>query len=59
MILSVDVKRAYFYAKSTRPVYVEIPIEDYEPGDEHNVGKLNLSRYGTIDAAKNWTTTYW
>ena len=53
MILSVDVKRAYFYAKSTRPVYVEIPIEDYEPGDTHKVGKLNLSLYGTRDAAQH------
>ena len=27
-IMSVDVRRAYFYAKATRPVYMEIPIED-------------------------------
>ena len=31
-IMSVDVRRAYFYAKATRPVYKEIPIEDFEPG---------------------------
>ena len=58
VILSVDVKRAYFYAKSTRPIYVEIPVEDYEPGDELNVGRLNLSLYGTRDAAQNWSKEY-
>ena len=47
----IDVKRAYFYARARRPVYIEIPIEDYEPGDELRVGKLNLSLYGTRDAA--------
>ena len=58
VILSIDVKRAYFYAKSTRAIYVEIPIEDYEEGDEHRVGKLNLSLYGTRDAAQNWSKAY-
>ena len=51
VILSIDIKRAYFYAKSARSIYAEIPVEDYESGDEYNVGKLNLSRYGTRDAA--------
>ena len=58
VIQSVDVKRAYFYAKSTRAIYVEIPIEDYEDGDELRVGKLNLSLYGTRDAAQNWSKEY-
>ena len=26
----VDIKRAYFYAKARRPVFIEIPIEDRE-----------------------------
>ena len=29
-----------------------------EPGDEGKVGKLNLSLYGTRDAAQNWADTY-
>ena len=41
-ILSSDIKRAYFYAKATRPVYIVIPVEDRQPGDEGMVGKLNL-----------------
>ena len=53
-MMSIDVKRAYFYAPARRPVYIEIPIEDYEDGDEMMVGKLNLSLYGTRDAAQNW-----
>ena len=53
-IMTVDVKRAYFYARSRRPVYIETPIEDFEPGDEHMVGRLNLSLCGTRDAAENW-----
>ena len=57
-MLSIDVKRAYFYAKAKRSVYIEIPIEDWEPGDEGRVGKLELSLYGTRDAAQNWATEY-
>ena len=56
--MAIDVRRAYFYAKATRPVYIEIPIEDYEPGDEGRVAKLNLSLYGTRDAAQNWAREY-
>ena len=56
--MTVDVKRAYFHARSRRLVYIEIPIEDFEPGDEHMVGRLNLILYGTRDAAPNWTREY-
>ncbi len=34
-ILYPDVSRAYFYAKSLRPVYITIPAEYHEDGDEH------------------------
>ena len=39
-------------------MYIEIPIEDFEPGDEGNVARLNLSLYGTRDAAQNWAREY-
>ena len=42
-MMSIDVKRSYFCAFARRQIYIEIPIEDWEPGDEHNVAKLNLS----------------
>ena len=50
-----DVSRAYFYAKAVRPVYVQLPAEDFEEGDEHNCGELIMSMYGTRDAAVNWS----
>ena len=54
----MDVRRAYFYAPVQRPIYVEIPDEDKQPGDEHKIGRLNVSLYGTRDAAQNWERTY-
>ena len=56
--MSINVSRAYFYAKAQRPVYIEIPIEDWEPGDDERVAKLSLSLYGTRDAAQIWATEY-
>ena len=34
----VDVRRAYFYTPVRRRVFVELPPEDYQPGDEHMCG---------------------
>ena len=58
IVMSNDVRRAYFYAPSTRAIYIRIPKEDWEDGDEERVRMLNLSLYGTRDAAMNWTKTY-
>ena len=52
-----DVKRAYFHARATRDVYVELPDEDKLPGEGDLVGKLDLCSYGTRDAASNWQET--
>ena len=51
-----DVARAFFEAEATRQVCVEIPEEDKTEADRGRdvVGKLNMSLYGTRDAAKNW-----
>ena len=57
-LLYADVSRAYFHAKAMRPVYVRIPQEDFEPGEEGLCGKLLLSMYGTRDAAQNWHEEY-
>ena len=54
----IDIKRAYFYAPARRPIFIEIPKEDLEPGDEGCVGQLQLSLYGTRDAAQNWAHEY-
>ena len=53
-----DVSRAYFYAKASRPVYVELPEEDKVDGEEGMCGRLNVSMYGTRDAARNWAEEY-
>ena len=58
IIMYNDVKRAYFHAPAKRPVYIKIPAEDFEAGDEDMVGVLNLSLYGTRDAAMNWAAKY-
>ena len=50
----VDVRRAYFYAPARRSVFVELPPEDCQPGDEHMCGLLRYNLYGTRDAAQNW-----
>ena len=46
-----DVSRAYFHARTQRPIYVEIPSEDFDDGDEYNCAELDFSMYGTRDAA--------
>ena len=35
----------------------KFPKEDREEGDDDKVGQLNLSLYGTRDAAQNWART--
>ena len=45
-----DISRAFFYAKSIRDTYVEIPEEAREPGDENMCWELLMSLYGTRDA---------
>ena len=50
----VDVRRAYFYAPARRRVFVKLPPEDHQAGDEHMCGLLQYSLYGTRDAAQNW-----
>ena len=57
-LLYADVSRAYFYAKAVRPVYVKLPDEDLEAGDEGRCGRLLMSMYGTRDAAVNWSAEY-
>ena len=51
-----DVSRAYFYAKMTRPLYIEIPRENPNAIPEM-LGRLRLCLYGTRDAALNWQQT--
>jgi len=51
-----DVARAFFEAKATRKVCIELPAEDLTEEDikADRVGLLEMSLYGTRDAAMNW-----
>ena len=51
-----DVARAFFEAKATRNVCIELPEEDMTEEDrkKDRVGWLKKSLYGTRDAAMNW-----
>ena len=40
------VRRAWFYAPARRRAFVELPLEDYQPGDEHMCVLLRYSMYG-------------
>ena len=57
-LVYADVSRAYFYAQASRAVYVELPDEDRDEGEEQACGRLNVSMYGTRDAARNWAEEY-
>ena len=56
LVMINDVRRAYFYAKIQRDVYIELPKEDPDYGKDI-LGKLRLCLYGTRDAAKGWQET--
>ena len=58
VVMINDVSRAFFHAPAKRKVYVQLPIEDSEKGQEYLCGKLNFSMYGTRDAAQNWFDAY-
>ena len=55
-IMINDVARAFFEAKATRKVCIELQDEDRTPEDERqdNVGLLQMNFCGTRDAATNW-----
>ena len=57
ILMSNDVKRAYFYAEARRRIYVELPPERQRPG-ERKCARLLKSLYGTRDAASNWAEQY-
>jgi hypothetical protein len=56
VIMINDVARAFFEAPVTRNVRIELPNEDKTEDDwkQDMVGKLNMSLYGTRDAAANF-----
>ena len=52
VLMLIDIRRAYMYARTTSDRNVELCEEDWsEPGDENRCGKLIKSMYGTRAAA--------
>ena len=49
-----DIARAFFEAATGRNICIELPEEDRVPGEGDMVGKLQMSLYGTRDAAANF-----
>ena len=58
VIMVNDISLAFFHARVERDVYVQLPEEDKEVGDDNMCGKLRPSMYGTRDAAQNWYKEY-
>lgn len=56
MIL-LDVKRAFWWALAKELLFMELPEEDTDPNVDE-VGRVNLSLYGTRSAARNWSQEY-
>ena len=56
VVMINDVSRAFFEAPAVRQVCVELPDEDITSADKiaDRVGYLQMSLYGTRDAAMNW-----
>ena len=54
-LMVVGVRRAYFYAKAQRPVFIEIPPGDFCEGREQYVAQLAMSLCGARDAGLNWS----
>lgn len=55
-IMHVVATRAYFYANISRDIYVKLPTQDMQPGDEEKCGKLLKAMYGTRarDSSRVW-----
>ena len=54
VLLVIEVRRAYFYARARRRVYIELPEGDGGGPGSRQCGLLRKSLYGTRDAAQNW-----
>lgn len=54
----MDVKRAHFYARALRRVFVRMPLEDPRWHEGGGSGELIMSLYGTQDAAANLEQEY-
>ena len=54
VLLVIDVRRAYFYARARLRVYIELTEGDGGGPGSRQCGLLRKSLYGTRDAPQNW-----
>ena len=54
VLMVIDVRRAYFYAKAKRTVHIELSEGDGGGPGSRQCGLLRRSLHGTRDAAQNW-----
>ena len=57
-LMSIDVSRANFYARSKRRVFIDLPAEDPRAGEPGLCGELERKMYGTYDIAALWGEDY-
>merc|ERR1712020_564044 len=57
-MMILDVRRAHFYARALRRMFIEMPKEDPRWEECQGVAELIMSLYGTQDAAANWEAEY-
>ena len=58
VVMVNDIRRTFFHARVKGDVFVQLPQEDINNGEDKMCGKLNYSMYGTRDAAQNWHEEY-
>ena len=51
----IGVRRAYFHARASREIYIQLLAEDDSPG---MCGLLRKAMYGTRDVAQNWEFSF-
>ena len=54
VVALVDVRRAYFYAPARRRVFVELPPENYQPGDETHVRAVAIQSVRHTRRCTEW-----
>ena len=57
-MMTIDIKRAHFYAPTRRRAFVTLPPEDPRFGEPGVCGELKTSMDGTRDASANWEAEY-
>ena len=58
VVMINDISKAFFHARAKRDVFIQLPQEDINKGEDKMCGKQQYSMYGARDAAQNWHEEY-